>query len=220
MNNPAAGARALAASVVARILQEGVTLDSALQQTLVDLPANLKSATRSLCYGAVRGYFRHEAILAKLLSQPVRSLDSPVRALLSVALFELEDGRTPEYAVVDAAVKTTKAGDAARASGLVNAVLRRYLRERDLAHGRDRAQSRHSPRLADMAGRPLSRRLAGEVDAIAGGRGHAGAHVAARQRPRCHRGIVSRDAAGGRTSRPRRAARAAGRGARVPLRRA
>jgi 16S rRNA (cytosine967-C5)-methyltransferase len=49
---------------------------------------------------------------------------------MSVALFELEDARTPEYAVVDAAVKAAKATDAARASGLVNAVLRRYLRER------------------------------------------------------------------------------------------
>ena len=53
-----------------------------------------------------------------------------MRALLSVALFELEDARTPEYAVVDAAVKTAKATDAVRASGLINAVLRRYLRER------------------------------------------------------------------------------------------
>jgi 16S rRNA (cytosine967-C5)-methyltransferase len=47
-----------------------------------------------------------------------------------VAFYELEDARTPAYAVVDAAVKTAKATDAARASGLVNAVLRRYLRER------------------------------------------------------------------------------------------
>src|ERR1700693_5656582 len=58
------------------------------------------------------------------------SLDLLVRALLSVALFELEDARTPEYAVVDAAVKAAKATDAARASVVVNAVLRRYLRER------------------------------------------------------------------------------------------
>jgi 16S rRNA (cytosine967-C5)-methyltransferase len=83
-----------------------------------------------LSYGAVRGYFRHEGILSMLLSQPVRSLDFLVRALLSVALYELEDERTPEYAVVDAAVQTAKATDAARASGLINAVLRRYLRER------------------------------------------------------------------------------------------
>ena len=61
---------------------------------------------------------------------PVRSLDFLVRALLSVALYELEDQRTPEYAIVDAAVMTAKATDAQRASGLINAVLRRYLRER------------------------------------------------------------------------------------------
>ena len=73
---------------------------------------------------------RHEAVLGRLLSQPVRSLDALVRALLSVALFELEDARTPEYAVVDAALKTAKATDATRAGGLINAVLRRYLRER------------------------------------------------------------------------------------------
>jgi 16S rRNA (cytosine967-C5)-methyltransferase len=57
-------------------------------------------------------------------------LDFLVRALLSVALYELEDERTPEYAVVDAAVETAKITDAARAGGLINAVLRRYLRER------------------------------------------------------------------------------------------
>jgi 16S rRNA (cytosine967-C5)-methyltransferase len=111
-------------------LREGVTLDAALHDALAAAPAALSPAVRSLGYGAVRGYFRHEAILGKLLSQPVRSLDLLLRAILSVALFELEDARTPEYAVVDAAVKTAKATDAARASGLVNAVLRRYLRER------------------------------------------------------------------------------------------
>jgi 16S rRNA (cytosine967-C5)-methyltransferase len=130
MNNPAAGARSLAVYAVARILRENVTLDAALHDALAAAPAALTPSVRSLSYGAVRGYYRHEAILGKLLSQPVRSLDLYLRALLSVALFELEDARTPEYAVVDAAVKTAKSTDAARASGLVNAVLRRYLRER------------------------------------------------------------------------------------------
>jgi 16S rRNA (cytosine967-C5)-methyltransferase len=130
MNNPAAGARSVAAHAVARILREGVTLDAALHDALAATPAGLGPSVRSLSYGAVRGYYRHEAILSRLLSQPVRALDLLVRALLSVALFELEDARTPEYAVVDAAVKAAKATDAARASGLVNAVLRRYLRER------------------------------------------------------------------------------------------
>jgi 16S rRNA (cytosine967-C5)-methyltransferase len=130
MRGAAASARSLAAHAVARLLREGVTLDAALKDALVAADAKLHPSVRSLSYGAVRGYFRHEAILGKLLSTPVRSLDFLVRALLSVALYELEDERTPEYAVVDAAVQTAKATDAARASGLINAVLRRYLRER------------------------------------------------------------------------------------------
>jgi 16S rRNA (cytosine967-C5)-methyltransferase len=140
----AAGARAVAAHAVARIVREGVTLDVALHAALAGTPATLGPAVRSLCFGAVRGYFRHEAILARVLTQPVRSLDALVRAMLSVALFELEAGHTPDYAVVDAAVETAKATDAARASGLINAVLRRYLRER-------------SPIDADIARNPVLR---------------------------------------------------------------
>ncbi|HEY0800573.1 MAG TPA: 16S rRNA (cytosine(967)-C(5))-methyltransferase RsmB [Steroidobacteraceae bacterium] len=130
MNSAAASARSLSAHAVARVLREGVTLDAALKDALVAADPKLYSSVRSLSYGAVRGYFRHEAILGKLLSTPVRALDFLVRALLSVALYELEDERTPQYAVVDAAVQTAKVTDAARASGLINAVLRRYLRER------------------------------------------------------------------------------------------
>jgi 16S rRNA (cytosine967-C5)-methyltransferase len=130
MSGSAAGARSLAAYAVARVLRESVTLDAALRAALITAPEGIAPPVRSLSFGAVRGYYRHEALLARLLSQPVRSLDFLVRALLSVALFELEDARTPEYAVVDAAVETAKATDAARAAGLINAVLRRYLRER------------------------------------------------------------------------------------------
>jgi 16S rRNA (cytosine967-C5)-methyltransferase len=130
MKTTAASARSLAAHAVARILREGVTLDAALKDALAAANPKLAPSVRSLSYGAVRGYYRHEAILGRLLSTPVRSLDFLVRALLSVALYELEDDRTPEYAVVDAAVQTAKATDAVRAAGLINAVLRRYLRER------------------------------------------------------------------------------------------
>ncbi len=146
MKGAAASARSLSAYAVARVLREGVTLDAALKDALIAADPKLFSAARSLSYGAVRGYFRHEAILAKLLSTPVRSLDFLVRALLSVAFYELEDQRTPEYAVVDAAVMTAKATDARRASGLINAVLRRYLRERkalDLEIAR-RPSTRHA----------------------------------------------------------------------------
>jgi 16S rRNA (cytosine967-C5)-methyltransferase len=130
MRVAAASARSVSAHAVARVLREGVTLDAALKDALAAAEPKLHPSVRSLSYGAVRGYYRHEALLGMLLTQPVRSLDFLVRAVLSIALYELEDERTPEYAVVDAAVQTAKATDAARASGLINAVLRRYLRER------------------------------------------------------------------------------------------
>jgi 16S rRNA (cytosine967-C5)-methyltransferase len=125
-----ASARSLAAHAAARVLREGVTLDSALQDALAAADPKLKSAVRSLSFGAIRGYFRYVAVLGRVSSTPVKSLEFLVRGILAVALYELEDARTPDYAVVDAAVQTAKAGDAARASGLINAVLRRYLRER------------------------------------------------------------------------------------------
>src|SRR3984957_3270040 len=148
MKTKGASARSLAAYAVARILREGVTLDAALKDALAAADPKLAPSVRSLSYGAVRGYYRHEAILRVLLSTPPRSLDFLVRALLSVALYELEDDRTPQYAVVDAAVQTAKATDAARAGGLINAVLRRYLRERvglDAERARNPATRHASP---------------------------------------------------------------------------
>jgi 16S rRNA (cytosine967-C5)-methyltransferase len=129
MSSAIVGARALAAQATTRVLRERVTLDAALEGVLAEAPRVLVPPARSLSFGAVRGFFRHEAILQRVLTQPGKSLEPLVRSILSVALFELEDARTPEYAVVDAAVSTAKS--AGRPPGLINALLRRYLRERE-----------------------------------------------------------------------------------------
>jgi 16S rRNA (cytosine967-C5)-methyltransferase len=147
MSNAALDARAVAAQVTMRVLRERVTLDAALEAALAEAPRTLVSSARSLSFGAVRGFYRHEAILRRLLTQPGKSLEPLVRAILSVALFELEDARTPDYAVVDAAVRTAKA--AGRSTGLINALLRRYLRERESL-------------LADIARNPAARYAAPE----------------------------------------------------------
>ncbi len=216
----AASARSLAAHAVARILREGVTLDAALKDALAAANPQLVPSVRSLSYGAVRGYYRHEAILGRLLSTPVRSLDFLVRALLSVALYELEDARTPEYAVVDAAVQTAKATDAVRAAGLINAVLRRYLRERkslEAEIARNPATRHASPiwladRLrADWPVRWTQLLAAGDAQAPMWLRVNAQRH---------HHRRLSRDTARGRHRRPRRTPGAAGRGSGFPSRRA
>jgi 16S rRNA (cytosine967-C5)-methyltransferase len=128
-----ASARALAAMALVRVLERGETLEAALRSVLLGEAGTgyvLRPAVRSLSFGATRGFYRHQALLRPLLAQAVGTLEARVRALLSVALFELEDARTPEYAVVDAAVESARELGVGRATGLVNAVLRRYLRER------------------------------------------------------------------------------------------
>jgi 16S rRNA (cytosine967-C5)-methyltransferase len=137
----------LAASAVVRVLRDGVTLDAALLQATAAADRKLHSTIRSLAYGSVRGYFRHVAIFGRLASTPLKSLQLPVQAILSVALFELEDALTPQYAVVDAAVQSAKISGAARAAGLINAILRRYLRERSAVD-------------AEVASRPATRHAA------------------------------------------------------------
>lgn len=123
-------ARLPAARVVADVLRDGVTLDAALRAVLPAVAPELAATVRSLAYGAVRGFFRHEKLLSRLLTHPAGRLAPLLRAVLSVALYELEDRRTPDYAVVAAAVDAARADAGPGAAGLGNAVLRRYLRER------------------------------------------------------------------------------------------
>ena len=59
---------------------------------------------------------------------------SLARAAVAVALYQLDHTRAPPFAVVDRAVDAAAALVRPRAKALVNALLRRYLRERDALH--------------------------------------------------------------------------------------
>ncbi len=115
-------ARAVAAVIAGRSLAE-VPLAPA-----GELPATRASA-QDLAYGALRRFGQGDALLAPLLARP---LDKPeVHALLLCALYRLESRPDAVHTVVDQAVQA--AGLIARGAlrGLVNGVLRSYLRQRE-----------------------------------------------------------------------------------------
>jgi len=85
----------------------------------------------ALVFGTLRRHYRHQLIINALVQKPLRAGDSVVNALLSIALFQLTESRHPPYAVVSAAVAATAKVGRPRLRGLVNATLRRFLRERD-----------------------------------------------------------------------------------------
>jgi 16S rRNA (cytosine967-C5)-methyltransferase len=132
MGNPPADPRSLAWEVLLAV-ETGAFADAELAQRLdaVTLDPRDRSLATRLVYGTLawQGYLDH--VIEALCRQPAR-LDPPVRTLLRLALFQITRlSRVPDFAAVDSAVELSKRFRSGAASGMVNAVLRRYLRERD-----------------------------------------------------------------------------------------
>jgi 16S rRNA (cytosine967-C5)-methyltransferase len=83
-----------------------------------------------LVNGVLRWRFRFEAMLATLMSKPLRKKDQDLQLILLIALHELNELSTPDYAVVNEAVSQAGRIGKKWASGLINGVLRSFLRER------------------------------------------------------------------------------------------
>jgi 16S rRNA (cytosine967-C5)-methyltransferase len=91
-----------------------------------------RAQAQRLAYGAVQRRGTSDAALERLVDRPLRELDPQPLAALRLGMYELlfADG-TPDHAAVDQAVELVKRDGAAHVSGLVNAVLRRAIRERE-----------------------------------------------------------------------------------------
>lgn len=134
-----------ATQVVAQVLG-GRNLNQVLAEYLrrhAELTPQQRAIVQDLSYGTLRFYGQLAAMLAPLLHKPLK--DERLRFLLLVALFQLQYGKSATHAVVDHAVRAVRELNPA-ASGLVNAVLRNFLRQRDalLATAAKNAASRYS----------------------------------------------------------------------------
>ncbi len=121
--------RACAARVVASVMS-GTSLNRALPEALTRVEAQDRALLQELCYGTLRMGPRLQAILAQLLDKPLRERDADVQALLLCGLYQLDEMRIPDHASVDSTVNATRFLQKKWARGLTNAILRRYLRER------------------------------------------------------------------------------------------
>ena len=122
--------RAAAARVLAEVLA-GKSLNQALPPMLDKVSPRDRGLLQQLCYGSLRQAPRLQAILDQLLTKPLRDKDRDVLGLLLCGLYQLEDTRIPDHAAVSATVAATRALKKPWAKGLSNAVLRRFLRERE-----------------------------------------------------------------------------------------
>ncbi len=121
----------LAAARVLQGVREGGSLSRELPLWLAKCSPETHPTIQALSYGVLRHYERIDALLAVLLRKPLKRKDRIVTDLLQVALFELLDAETPDYAVVDSTVSLIRQ-QRPWAAGMGNAVLRRFLRDRDV----------------------------------------------------------------------------------------
>lgn len=122
--------RAVAASVLQRVLQDKHSLTAALDAVLPGITVlQDRSFIQALCYGVVRHYAELDFILNTLLSKPLKAKEAEVKALALMGLYQLKYMRVKEHAAVSETVSAAKRQPWAKA--LLNAVFRRYGRERE-----------------------------------------------------------------------------------------
>ncbi len=125
------GLQVAAAQVLRDVIDQGRSLDQALSTAERRVrPADL-GALREIGYGGCRHYDFLDGLLGALLERPIRRKDRMVHFILVAGLYQVRFMRTPDHAAVNQAVAALGATRQGWARGLVNGVLRGYLRCRD-----------------------------------------------------------------------------------------
>jgi 16S rRNA (cytosine967-C5)-methyltransferase len=126
--------RGAAAIVVARVLNDGCAADDALA-TAPPLDARDAPLLAALVLGALSWHHRLAWQTDRLLTRPLKPRQTELGALLRIGLLQLQHFRIPDHAAVSATVDAAALLGERGAAGLVNAVLRRFQREREQLDG-------------------------------------------------------------------------------------
>ncbi|MEJ8569543.1 16S rRNA (cytosine(967)-C(5))-methyltransferase RsmB [Elongatibacter sediminis] len=123
------GARLAAVRALADVLDE--------HRFLGDSPAldggdpRERAQARHWAYGVLRWYTALDWLAGQLLSRPLRRKDRDIRRLVLLGLFQLWQDRTAEHAAIHETAECARRLGKPWAVGLINAVLRRFQREKD-----------------------------------------------------------------------------------------
>ncbi|WP_297574320.1 16S rRNA (cytosine(967)-C(5))-methyltransferase RsmB [uncultured Deefgea sp.] len=121
----------LAGQTVAHVLA-GQNLTEALNavwRSNPDLESGQRGAIQDICYGTLRQLGLIEGVLKQLLRSPLH--EPELKALLLIAVYQLQFTRAASHTIVDHAVKVAAQTGSGFGKGLVNGVLRSFLRGKD-----------------------------------------------------------------------------------------
>jgi len=118
-----------AAYLILGDVRTGAYADRASDQRLAGLDARDRSLGLELAFGAIRLRARLDAELARLVDRPLSALDPALLDWLRLGLYQIRQTRIPEHAAVHETVEGARLDVGRGAAGLVNAVLRRAVRQ-------------------------------------------------------------------------------------------
>jgi 16S rRNA (cytosine967-C5)-methyltransferase len=120
--------RAVAATVLRRVIADRSSLTAALEEVLPKVAQdNDRAFIQALCFGVMRWYEWLDAVLKSLTTKPIR--DEEVRMLALLGLYQLQFTRVKPHAAVAETVAAS--GRKSWAKPFLNGVLRNFQRERD-----------------------------------------------------------------------------------------
>ncbi len=121
--------RLLAAQALVEVLYEHRSLSQILSFHLERCPSADRALLQELAFGTLRFHPRLERQLAGLMQKPLKARDADVQALLLLGLYQLGHMRIPPHAAVSETVEAASALGKPWAKGLINGVLRNFLRQ-------------------------------------------------------------------------------------------
>ena len=142
-NRQGARLRAAAAQVVDAVITSGKSLDTALPAHEAQVAREDRALLRLLCYGTLRHHWRLQYWIGQLLDKPLKPKDGVINALLAIGLYQLTETRIPDHAVVSQTVEASRLLRRPKLAGLLNAVMRRFLREDVASTVPDIAEAAH-----------------------------------------------------------------------------
>lgn len=125
-----ANTRVVAANVLDAVMHRGRSLKAELANALPKLPdPRDRALVEAAVMAALREHGRYADVLTQWMARPPAARDGLLRSLIYIGLAQIDAMKLSPHAAVDATVEAARLSGRAHQSGLVNALLRRALRE-------------------------------------------------------------------------------------------
>ncbi len=121
--------RAVAAQLLDK-MNSKKPLSILLDEGLSGIEPRDAALVKEFCFGVTRWWYQLDALGKQLLRRPIRPKDNDIRLLIMIGLYQLLHMRVAPHAALAETVEASRALRKPWATGLINAVLRRFQREK------------------------------------------------------------------------------------------